>query len=119
MHQVVRKMSKETRNGPDQAPDTRRSERHPVRRTIAVNDGHPPRGGYLRDMSIGGAAVNYPEGKAFKNELIEVGQALILLLDGEAKIPCRVVRLFDEGYAVEFDWKLGLPGYAGSKNFLV
>jgi len=86
--------------------DMRKYKRNLVQTEVIVNDGVPYRGGMLRELSRGGALVIYPVGVPPEGEPLVVGQELLLSLAGKAKMPSRVVRVFDEGFASKFDFSL-------------
>ena len=86
--------------------DVRRHQRDLVETEMTVNDGHPYGGGILHDMSVGGAAVMYPEDAAPTSEPVVPGQVLFLNLPGLAKMPARVARIFDGGFAARFDFSI-------------
>ncbi len=64
------------------------------------------RGGQLRDMSVCGASVIYPEGMVPEDDPIQISEEILLVIRGRAYVPGRVVRVFDNGFAVEFDWSI-------------
>ena len=86
--------------------EVRRHQRDLVETEMTVNDGHPYAGGRLHDMSVGGAAVMYPEDTVPTGEPVVPGQILFLNLPGVAKMPARVARVFDGGYAAKFDFSI-------------
>ena len=89
--------------------DTHESRRNPrsiVHGHVEVNGGNPFRGGTLHDMSVGGASVTYPDGQEPNDDPVKVGDEILLVIRGRAHMPGRVVRLFEGGFAVEFDWSL-------------
>ena len=75
---------------------------------VEVNGGAPCQGGKLLDMSVGGAAIVYPEGVAQDDEAVSIDDEILLIIRGRAHMPGRVVRLFDGGFAVEFDWSINV-----------
>ena len=75
---------------------------------VDVNGGVPCQGGNLRDMSVGGAAIVYPDGIEPENEPVAIDDEIVLIIRGRAHMPGRVVRLFDGGFAVEFDWSINV-----------
>ena len=75
---------------------------------VDVNGGVPCQGGNLRDMSVGGAAIVYPDGIEPENEPVAIDDEIVLIIRGRAHLPGRVVRLFDGGFAVEFDWSINV-----------
>ena len=64
------------------------------------------RGAQLRDMSVGGASVVYPDGVVSAEDPIQLDEEILLVIRGRAHVPGRVVRVFDNGFAVEFDWSI-------------
>ncbi len=75
---------------------------------VEVNDGHSHRGGLLRDISLGGAAIDYKFDANSADTPVKVGETLILKLGNETKFPARIVRVFERGFATEFDFSLTL-----------
>ena len=88
--------------------EARKHTRTLINGEVDVNGGIPPRGGRLYDMSIGGAAIVYPEAHSVNGQRVDVDDELVLVIKGRAQIPGRVVRLFDGGFAVEFDWSINV-----------
>jgi len=86
--------------------DVRRHQRDLVETAMTVNDGRPYGGGILHDMSVGGAAVMYPEDAVPTSKPVVAGQVLFLNLPGLAKMPARVARVFDGGFAAKFDFSI-------------
>ena len=86
--------------------ETRKHTRTLIHGDVDVNGGQPLRGGRLYDMSIGGAAIVYPSEMAAGGEPLAVNDEIILVIKGRAHIPGRVARLFDGGFAVQFDWTI-------------
>jgi hypothetical protein len=84
--------------------EKRQHQRNLVTTEVAVNDGTPYRGGVLFDMSVGGAAITYPSINSPSSEPITVGQFMVLTLNDRAKMPGRVARVFENGFAAEFDF---------------
>ncbi|MBT4890235.1 MAG: PilZ domain-containing protein [Rhodospirillales bacterium] len=74
---------------------------------IEVNDGTPCQGGVLVDISAGGAAVEYPHDVGVTDNSLEVGQPLILNMSNQSKFPAKVVRVYEKGFATEFDFSMG------------
>jgi hypothetical protein len=91
----------------------RQSERHRVYSTIMINDGVPPRGGYLHDTSTGGVSVTYPDDMEISStDALEIGQTLFLCFAGnghKAVLPSVIVRVFDGGFACKYDFTKSLP----------
>jgi len=83
--------------------ELRKSPREPIAGEVVVNYGSPSRGGFLIDISSSGAAILYPPVTVSTNEPITVGQLLILNFHGVAKMPGRVARTFEGGFATKFD----------------
>lgn len=86
--------------------DLREHPRGLVKTEVDVNDGRPYQGGKLHDVSVGGAAVVYPYGSAPTSERICVGQDLTLIYLDNIVMPGKVARLFDGGFAVQFNFSL-------------
>lgn len=86
--------------------DLRRYKRNPVATEVIVNNGVPYQGGTLYDISVGGAAVTYPDGVNPDSDPVVVGQILHLMLKGRIKMPGRVVRTFEGGFATQFDFSI-------------
>lgn len=86
--------------------DMREYTRGLVKTEVKVNDGCPYQGGILRDVSVGGAAVIYPNSTVPTSEPVVVGQDLTLMYLGDINLPGSVVRLFEGGFAVEFDYSI-------------
>jgi hypothetical protein len=93
-------------NVSDPNEELRRYKRNPVNTEVIVNEGIPYQGGILHDISVGGAAIAYPDGAVPENDPVVVGQVLHLLLKGRIKMPGRVVRTFDGGFATQFDFSI-------------
>ncbi len=83
--------------------DARKHQRDLVKTRVIVNDGYPFEGGELYDVSTGGAAVMYPDGATPTSTPLAVGQILFLEFPGLAKMPGRVARTFEGGFATAFD----------------
>jgi len=88
----------------DSQKNRRRSVRQVVEKTICVNDGVPYLGGVLYDLSSGGAAVKYMPGMKATADELNVDESVELRLDRRVSLPASVVRVFEDGYAVRFDW---------------
>ncbi len=73
---------------------------------IEVNDGTPFQGGVLHDISVSGAAIAYPPAVESDKNPLEIGQALILKMGNGTKLPAKIVRIFEEGFATKFDFSL-------------
>jgi len=86
--------------------ESRRNPRSTVHGKVEVGLGEPDQAGYLRDMSVGGASIVYPQGVEPKDDPVKVDDEILLVVRGRARMPGRVVRVFDGGFAVEFDWSL-------------
>jgi len=86
--------------------DSRKNPRSVVHGNVDVNGGDPYRGGKLHDMSVGGASIVYPEGSQPQDDPVRVNDEILLVIRGRAHVPGRVARVFDGGFAVEFDWSL-------------
>jgi len=86
--------------------DSRKNPRSVVHGNVDVNGGGPYRGGKLHDMSVGGASIVYPEGSQPQDDPVRVNDEILLVIRGRAHVPGRVARVFDGGFAVEFDWSL-------------
>jgi hypothetical protein len=87
-------------------------ERRRLSKIVAVNQGVPNRGGVLMDLSLGGAAIVYPEDLEADDQPLKVGEVLAVDLGGSTPIPSRLVRVFDGGFAIKFDFSLDVPGQA-------
>ncbi len=88
--------------------ETREHPRNLVVAEVTVNDGCPFQGGRLHDMSTGGAAILYPDEVDPTSEPIAVGEVVILTLEGRAKMPARVARTFEGGFATKFDFSISI-----------
>tara|TARA_R110000772_G_scaffold264038_1_gene384277 strand:+ start:68871 stop:69188 length:318 start_codon:yes stop_codon:yes gene_type:complete len=86
--------------------DSRKNPRSMVHGNVEVNGGGPYRGGKLHDMSVGGASIVYPQGSEPQDAPVRVDDEILLVIRGRAHVPGRVARVFDGGFAVEFDWSL-------------
>ena len=84
----------------------RKFARNELKRDVIVNEGVPYLGGKLLDMSVGGAAVVYPEIPKTTSGTLQVGQPLVLNIEGIGLMPGRVVRTFDKGFATVFDFSV-------------
>ncbi|MEQ9557418.1 MAG: PilZ domain-containing protein [Rhodospirillales bacterium] len=93
-------------NEQSEQKDSRRSPRSVVHGNVEVNGGGPYRGGRLHDMSVGGASIIYPQGSQPQDDPVQVDDEILLVIRGRAHVPGRVARVFDGGFAVEFDWSL-------------
>lgn len=85
--------------------DRRVSARSRVIKEVRINGGIPFEGGRLRDISATGAAIEYPDNISAVGEPPEIGASIVLESDESSRWPGRVVRHFDGGYAVRFDWE--------------
>ena len=86
--------------------ETRNFERRRLSKIIAVNQGTPNRGGILLDLSLGGAAIVYPDDIEVDDSPLKIGEVLPLNLGGSTLLPSRLVRIFDGGFAIKFDFSL-------------
>lgn len=86
--------------------ERRAHQRNLVKPKVEVNGGQSYRGGVLRDMSVGGVAVEYSNCAAPDGPPLEVGQVLVLNISGKTGMPCRIVRIFYNGFASKFDFTL-------------
>ncbi|HBC08600.1 MAG TPA: hypothetical protein DC046_13630 [Rhodospirillaceae bacterium] len=86
--------------------DARRNPRSTVYGNVEVNGGGPYRGGKLHDMSVSGASIIYPQGSEPLDDPVQINDEILLVIRGRAHVPGRVARVFDGGFAVEFDWSL-------------
>jgi len=84
--------------------DLRDRPRHVVTKVIDVNGGAPNRGGTLRDISLSGAAIVYPENFSPVDAPIELNEMIRLNIQGRDKFLGKIVRIYDGGFAVCFDW---------------
>lgn len=91
---------------PELEKDVRKNPRTPVSAQCDVDGETLLRGALLRDMSVAGAAVTFPEDKAPAVGAVRISDEVVLIVKGRAHIPGRVVRLFDGGFAVQFDWSI-------------
>lgn len=92
----------------EKTKDQRIHPRSVVDGHIEVNGGVPYQGGVLRDMSVGGAAIVYPQNLDPKGEPIRIDDEVLLIVRGRAHMPGRVARTFDGGFAVRFDWSIDI-----------
>ncbi len=86
--------------------ESRNFERRRLSKIITVNQGVPNRGGILMDLSLGGAAIKYPDNVEVEDMPLKIGQVLPVDLGGASPIPSRLVRLFNGGFAIKFDFSL-------------
>lgn len=86
----------------------RKHHRNKVKSDVTVNQGIPYSGGKLHDMSVGGAAVIYPDKTYSHSTPLTVGQVLVLNFEGAGEMPARVIRTFDGGFAAKFDFSVSL-----------
>jgi hypothetical protein len=84
--------------------ELRRRPRHEIADKIDVNDGVPFRGGLLKDISSSGAAVVYPENTEGSGSELEMEDEICLSIRGRSSLNGSVVRKFEGGFAVKFDW---------------
>ena len=87
--------------------EMRKSVRQKVKPIVDINQGQPNRGGRLRDISARGAAIEYVPGRQAVDRPLELNE-IVHLNVGTAALPSRIVRMFDNGFAVEFDWSIDL-----------
>jgi hypothetical protein len=73
---------------------------------VLINHGRPYQGGELIDISKGGVAVSYPAQTEPASDPVLPGQLIALVFGGGALLPARVVRVFENGFATEFDFSL-------------
>ncbi len=90
--------------------ERRSHQRNPVRTEVDVNDGRPYHGGILRDLSLRGVSVIYRSETDPAGEPLKIGQTLGLNFAGNTRLPTRVVRIFDGGFAGAFDFTLDFSG---------
>ena len=83
-------------------------QRSLVRTDVDVKIGKTCLDGKLLNFSYGGAAIKYQDKNDRKGNSLKVGQEMMLNLDGRVKFPARIVRIFDGGFATEFDFSLEL-----------
>jgi hypothetical protein len=76
---------------------------------LCINDSRPFQGGTLHDISVGGVAVWYLPETPPSSEPLHIGQALDLHIGDVMRMPCRVVRTFEHGFAAEFETPKPLP----------
>jgi len=86
--------------------DSRKFKRRRLTKYVAANQGVPNRGGILLDLSPGGAAIIYPEDLQADGRPLKLGEVLAVNLGGSTTMPSRVVRVFDGGFAIEFEYRL-------------
>jgi hypothetical protein len=86
--------------------DMRSHPRTVVKEGVGVNGGKPYQGGMLYDMSIGGASVTYPKDINPADTPLVVGQTLMLVVGDGIRFPAKIVRVFDGGFATQFDFSL-------------
>jgi len=91
--------------------ETRNFERHSLLKPIAANNGVPNRGGVLQDLSLGGAAIVYPEDVDVVDRPLKIGEVLPVNIGGASSIPSRVVRIFNGGFAIKFDFSIDMRPY--------
>ena len=48
----------------------------------------------------------YPEAHETQGDPVEIDDEILLIVRGRAHMPGRVVRTFDNGFAVRFDWSI-------------
>lgn len=87
--------------------DLRENARRKVDQQVDVNYGASNRGGLLRDISRRGASVLYLDGEEPVDDVLSMGD-LVHLKFGTATLPSKIVRMFENGFAVEFDWSAGM-----------
>ena len=78
--------------------------RHTVTDVIDVNGGTPNRGGVLKDISSSGAAIAYPAEHKAVDAPIELNERVRLNIRGRDNLQGNVVRIYDGGFAVRFNW---------------
>ncbi len=83
--------------------EKRQHQRNPVTTTVPVKGGVSQQG-VLRDMSVGGAAITFPDTNLPAADLVSVGQYMMLTFNDRAKLPGRVTRVFQDGFAARFDF---------------
>lgn len=86
--------------------DMRSHPRTLVKEVVDVNGGKPYQGGQLYDMSIGGASITYPKDINPADQPLAVGDTLVLVVGDGIKFPAKIVRVFDGGFATQFDFSL-------------
>ncbi len=82
--------------------DKRSAIRSQPLKKILVNRDHRCKAGYIRDVSVSGAAINYVCECPPAAREVSHGAELELIISGDYGILGEVVRIFDEGYAVRF-----------------
>jgi hypothetical protein len=88
--------------------DSRKTPRSLVQGHVEVDLADSRSGGRLHDMSVGGASILFGDGVNPAESPVEVDDEILLVIRGRAHMPGRVVRVFNDGFAVEFDWSLDI-----------
>ena len=91
---------------PQVRKEIRRNPRTQVSAQVDVVGDCSCRDALMLDMSVSGAAVTIPPGKVISGGGVCLKDEVVLIVKGRAHIPGRVVRLFDGGFAVQFDWSI-------------
>lgn len=93
--------------------EMRQTVRRKVKPIVDVNQGVPNRGGHLRDISTTGAAIYYPPDRKAVDQPLELDE-IVFLNVGKTALPGRIVRMFENGFAVKFDWAIDFVNSARS-----
>ena len=83
----------------DNVDDMRNSIRQKVDTKVDDNEDTPNRGILLKDLPTRGAAVEYVHGTALVDGPLLIGEVIYLDI-GSTAFPSRIVRTFNNGFAV-------------------
>ena len=89
----------------DNVDDKRNSIRQKVDTKVDDSEGTPNRGSLLKDLPTSGSAVEYVHGTALVDGPLLTGEIVHLDI-GSTAFPSRIVRTFNNGFALQFDWSL-------------
>ena len=89
----------------DNVDDKRNSIRQKVDTKVDDSEGTPNRGSLLKDLPTRGSAIEYVHGTALVDGPLLIGEVVHLDI-GSTAFPSRIVRTFNNGFALQFDWSL-------------
>ncbi len=90
--------------------DRRRHNRLRIHYDVKINNGRPYDGGNLYDLSDSGVAIMYPPKIAPVGTPLAIGQEQTLVIGGAVVFKGRIARIFEGGFATEFDVSMASAG---------
>ncbi len=83
--------------------ERRKYLRKPMDAIATVNFDGRRHGIDILDFCPGGVAVQYPNDHIQDDEHLVIGQGYAFILEGALEIPGKVIRTFDDGFALKFN----------------